>query len=158
MTEQKLTVAKCLKLKNRLVGRMSNVEDDIRLYNSVLEEQKGQVDVLSQMKLRSEIAECLVVLKTAIMKANLEIQHDLISLGEMKASLSFIKEIPVRDGKERHGYQNTEVVYTATLKKKDIDNTSRELEGAIDKLQDKIDQYNHQTFIAISQRTLDLAS
>ena len=62
-----LSVAKCLKLKNRLVGRLSKVQEDIQLYNSVLQEQEGKVDILLLTKQRDEIAECLIVLKTNIM-------------------------------------------------------------------------------------------
>ena len=153
-----LSIAKCLKLKNRRVGRLSKVQDDIQTYNSVLKEQENKVDVPGLTKQRDEIAECLIVLKTSIMRANQKIQEDLIRMGELKAKASWIKEIPVRDGKERHGYQNTEVEWVAVLKKKDIDAESKNLEVAIDKLQDKIDEYNYSTKIEVDQRTLDLAS
>ena len=88
----------------------------------------------------------------------MKIQENLIRLGELKAKASWIKEIPIRDGKERHGYQNTEVVWVAALKKKDIDEENKRLEAAIDKLQDEIDDYNHTVKIEVEQRTLDLAS
>ena len=154
----KLSIAKCLKLKNRLLGRLSKVQDDIETYNSVLSEQLGKVDVPDLTKKRDEIAECIIVLKTNIMRANSEIQGDLIRMGELKAKAAWIKEIPVRDGKERHSYQNTEVIWVAALKKENIDEESKRLEVAIDLLQDKIDEYNYTTRIEVDQRTLDLAS
>lgn len=152
------SVAKSLKIKNRLVGRLNKIQDDIQSYNSVLQEQEGKVDVPLLAKQRDEIAECLIVLKTRIMIANQKIQEDLIRLGELKSKLSWIKEIPIRDGKERHGYQNTEVVWVATMKKKDIDTEVKRLELAIDSIQDRVDEFNHSTKIEIDQRTLDLAS
>ncbi len=153
-----LSVAKCLKLKNRLVGRLSKTQEDIQLYNSVLKEQENKVDIPLLTRQRDEIAECLVLLKTKIMRANQEIQEDLIRIGELKAKASWVKEIPVRDGKERHGYQNTEIEWVAVMKKKDIDEESKRLEVSIDRLQDKVDEFNHATKIEIDQRTLDLAS
>lgn len=153
-----ISLAKALKLKNRLAGRLAKVQEDITTYNSVLEEQKGKIDVDTLCKLRDEIAEALVILKTKIVMANGEIQVDLIRMGEYKSKLNWLKSIPVRDGKERHGYQNTEVLWTATLKKDDVDKENRKLEAEIDAIQDKVDSFNHTKKIEVDGRTLDLAS
>ena len=153
-----ISLAKALKLKNRLAGRLSKVQEDISTYNSVLNEQQGQVDVASLCKLRDEIAEHLIGLKTRIVVANTEIQQDLIRMGELKSKLTWLTTVPVRDGKERHGYQNTEVVWIATLKKKDVDDENRKLEAEIDAIQDKVDAYNHTKKIEVADRALDLAS
>lgn len=153
-----LTLAKCLKLKNRLAGRLAEVQTDIQCYNSTLEEQANVVDIPARIKERNEIVEALIALKTNLMRANAPIQGDLIRQGELKSSIQFLAGIQTRDGKERHGYQNTEIVYKAVLKKNDLDNQKRALEKEIDGIQDKVDTFNHQTRIEIPQRTLDLAS
>jgi len=153
-----LTLAKCLKVKNRLTGRLSEVQSDIQCYNSVLEEQAGKVDIKALLERRGQIVESLVDLKTRLMKANTPIQGDLIRQGELKGTVQFLQGIQTRDGVERHGYQNTEVKYVAVLKKQDLDNQRRELEKEIDAIQDKVDAFNHQTRLEVPQRTLDLAS
>jgi hypothetical protein len=153
-----ITLAKALKLKNRLAGRLNKTQEDIRLYNSVLEEQKGQVDVPALAKLRDELSEALIALKTGIILANKEIQNDLIRQGELKAKLTFIATIPVREGKLRHDFQNTDILYVAAIKKADIDKETKTLEAQIDAIQDKVDTYNHTQKLEVPARTLDLAS
>ena len=153
-----LTIAKCLKLKNRLTGRLNETQSDIQCYNSVLEEQQGKVDINALLERRGQIVESLVDLKTRLFKANVPIQGYLIRQGELKGTLQFLQGIQTRDGVERHGVQNTEVKYVAVLKKQDIDNQRRELEKEIDAIQDRVDAFNHQTKFEVPQRTLDLAS
>lgn len=153
-----LTLAKCLKVKNRLTGRLNEVQSDVQCYNSVLEEQAGKVDIKALLERRGQILESLVDLKTRLMKANAPIQADLIRQGELKGTVQFLQGIQTRDGVERHGYQNTEVKYVAVLKKQDVDQQRRDLEKEIDTIQDRVDAFNHQTKIEVPQRTLDLAS
>ena len=153
-----ISLAKALKLKNRLAGRLNKVQGDIQMYNSVLEEQANQVNISALYKLREEIAESLIVLKTNIIISNAEIQEDLIRQGELKSKLSWLASIETRHGTERHGYQNTEVVWTATLKKEDIDHETKKLEAQIDSIQDKLDNFNHTKKLEVPDRMLDLAS
>jgi len=153
-----ITLAKALKLKNRLAGRLTNVQGDITVFNSVLKEQVGKVDIPACVKLRDQIQESLIGLKTKIILANGEIQETLIRMGETKSKLTFLGSIPVRDGQERHGYQNTEITWVASISKADIDAERNKLEADIDAMQDKVDTYNHTHLLEIPQLYLDLAS
>lgn len=153
-----ITLAKALKLKNRLAGRLSKVQEDISTYNSVLKEQVGKVDIPACVKLRDQIQESLIGLKTKIILANGEIQETLIRMGETKSKLTFLEMIPVRDGQERHGYQNTEITWVAAISKADIDSERKKLESEIDSMQDKVDTFNHTQKLEIPQSYLDLAS
>lgn len=153
-----ISLAKALKLKNRLAGRLSAIVGDIQLYNSVLEEQVGKVDVNKLLFLRDAISLALIELKIALYKSNVGIQLELYTLAEKKGEIDFYRMLNTRDGSERHGYQNTNVTYRATLTKSDVDARIKVLEAEIDSLQDQIDSYNHSTKFAISQTILDLAS
>ena len=156
-----ISVAKALKLKNRLTGRLNRVQRDIQMFNSVLQEQAlavDKVDINTLYTIRSEIVDCLISLKTKIIINNVDIQEKIIRLGELKATLSWLPSINTKDGKERHDYQNTDVVWSATLKKADIDNSIKSIEAEIDRIQDDIDYFNNTKKISVSNRTLDLAS
>lgn len=153
-----ITLAKALKLKNRLTGRLNQVQCDIQTYNSVLKEQANKVDVPALAKRRDEIQESLIGLKTRISVANAKIQENLIRMGEYKSKLAFLGSIHVRDGEERHGYQNTPIVWVAAITKADIDSEKLRLETTIDRLQDEVDVYNHTATVEIPQSYLDLAS
>lgn len=153
-----ISLAKALKLKNRLAGRLNKIQQDIATYNSVLSEQSGKVDVPELLKQREQIAENLIFLKTKIIASNAEIQGDIIRQGELKAKLTWLSIIDTRDGNERHGYQNTDITWIATLKKNDVDKETRKLESEIDAIQDRLDNFNHTQKLDVPDQALDLAS
>jgi hypothetical protein len=156
--QAQISLAKALKLKNRLAGRLSQVVGDIQAYNSVLEEQVGKVDVKALLENRNAISLALVELKIGLYKANVGIQRELYTLAEKKGEIDFYRMLNTRDGSERHGYQNTNVTYKATVLKAEVDAKIKALETEVDSLQDQIDSYNHSTKFAIAQAILDLAS
>jgi uncharacterized protein YukE len=141
---QEITLAKALKVKNRLAGRLAKVQSDIQTYNSVLEGQADQVNVLVLVKTRDELVEALVTIKTAINEANREIQRAIYDLAEKKASGQFLAGINTRHGAQPAVYPGQpDHKYVAALKKADVDAQVQRLEKEIDTLQDQIDSFNH---------------
>ena len=154
-----ITLAKALKVKNRLAGRLAKVQADIQAYNSVPAGQADQVNVPALMKTREELVGALVGLKTAINEANREAQWDIYDLAEKKATAQFLAGVNTRHGPQPAVYPNTtEVSYVAALKKADVDGLVAGLEKEIDQLQDRLDQFNHAHKIEVDGRTLELAS
>ena len=159
MALHEITLAKALKLKNRLAGRLAKFQADIQAYNSVPEGQAGQVDVPALLRTREELVEDLVGLKTAINEANREAQRDIYDLAEKKATAQFLAGVNTRHGPQPAVYPNTtEVSYVAALKKADVDGLVAGLEKEIDQLQDRLDQFNHVHKIEVDGRILELAS
>ena len=154
-----ITLAKALKVKNRLTGRLAKVQADILAYNSVPQGQADQVNVPALMQTREELVEALVGLKTAINDANREAQRDIYDLAEKKATAQFLAAVNTRHGPQPPVYPSTvEVNYVAALKKADLDGLVAGLESEIDQLQDRLDQFNHDHRIEVDARTLELAS
>ena len=154
-----ITLAKALKVKNRLTGRLAKVQADIQAYNSVPEGQADQVNVPALLKTREELVEALVALKTAINDANREAQRDIYDLAEKKATAQFLAGVNTRHGPQPPVYPSTvEVTYVAALRKADVDGLVAGLEKEIDQLQDRLDQFNHERKIGVDGRILDLAS
>lgn len=154
-----ITLAKALKIKNRLVGRLAKVQADIQMFNSVPEGQAGQVDVPDLVQAREALGEAIVGLKTAINDANREAQRDIYALAEKKATAQFLAGVCTRHGPQPPVYPSTvEVNYIAALKKADVDAQVAGLEKDIDRLQDRLDQFNHDRKIEVEGRTLELAS
>jgi len=154
-----ITLAKALKVKNRLTGRLAKVQADIQTFNSVPAGQADQVNVLALMKTREELVGALVSLKTAINEANREAQRDIYDLAEKKATAQFLAGVNTRHGPQPAVYPNTtEVSYVAALKKADVDGLVAGLEKEIDQLQDRLDQFNHGHRIEVDGRLLELAS
>jgi hypothetical protein len=154
-----ITLAKALKIKNRLAGRLAKAQADIQAFNSVPAGQADQVNVPALMQAREELVGALVGLKAAINEANREAQRDIYDLAEKKAAAQFLA-----GGNTRHGPQpavypsTTEVSYVAALKKADVDGLVARLEQEIDRLQDRLDQFNHARTVEVDGRTLELAS
>ena len=154
-----ITLGKALKVKNRLTGRLAKVQADILAYNSVPQGQADQVNVPALMQAREELVGALVGLKTAINDANREAQRDIYDLAEKKAAAQFLAGVNTRHGPQPPVYPSTvEVNYMAALKKADVDGLLVRLEGEIDQLQDRLDQFNHDRRIEVDGRTLELAS
>ena len=154
-----ITLAKALKLKNRLVGRLAKVQGDIQVFNIVTQGQAGQVDVLALMQTREALVDAIVGIKTAINDANREVQRDIYALAEKKATAQFLAGVCTRHGPQPPAYPTTvEVKYVAALKKADVDAQVAQLEKDIDQLQDKLDQFNHDRKIEVDGRILELAS
>ena len=154
-----ITLAKALKVKNRLTGRLAKVQADIQAYNSVPAGQADQVNVPALMKTREELVGALVGLKAAINDANREAQRDIYDLAEKKATAQFLAGVNTRHGPQPAVYPNTtEVSYVAALKKADVDGLVAGLEKDIDQLQDRLDQFNHVHKIEVDGRILELAS
>jgi DNA repair exonuclease SbcCD ATPase subunit len=159
MALQAITLAKALKVKNRLAGRLAKVQTDIETYNSVLEGQADQVNVLVLVKTREELVDGLVTIKTAISEANREIQRAIYDLAEKKASVQFLNGINTRHCAQPAVYPGQpDHKYVATLKKADVDAQVQRLEKEIDALQDQIDSFNHAHTVAVDGRILELAS
>lgn len=154
-----ITLAKALKIKNRLTGRLAKVQADIQTFNSIPEGQTGQVDVPALMQTREALVEAIIGLKTAINEANREAQRDIYALAEKKATAQFLAGVSTRHGPQPPVYPSTtEVNYVAALKKADVDFQVARLETDIDQIQDKLDQFNHDRKIEVDGRILDLAS
>jgi hypothetical protein len=154
-----ITLAKALKIKNRLAGRLAKAQADIQTYNSVPEGLAGQVDVPALMKVRDELVEALVGLKAGVNDANREAQRDIYDLAEKKGTAQFLGGLCTRHGPQPAVYPSTtEVNYVAAVKKADVDAQVARLEKEIDQLQDRLDQFNHDRKIEVDGRTLELAS
>ena len=159
MALQEITLAKVLKVKNRLAGRLAKAQADIQAFNSVPAGQADQVNVPALMQTREELVGALVSLKTAINDANREAQRDIYLLAEKKATAQFLAGLNTRHGPQPPVYPSTtEVIYVAALKKADVDALVAGLESEIDQLQDRLDQFNHVHRIEVDGRTLELAS
>jgi hypothetical protein len=159
VTLHEITLAKALKLKNRLTGRLARVQADVQAYNSVPAGQADQVNVPALVQAREELVGALVGLKTAINGANREAQRDIYALAEKNATAQFLAGLNTRHGPQPPVYPSTaEVNYAAALKKAGVDDLVAGLEKEIDQLQDRLDQFNHDHRIEVDGRTLELAS
>jgi chromosome segregation ATPase len=153
-----ISLAKALKVKNRLAGRLSQVTTTIKLYNSTVKGRAGEVNVAQLDIERKQLVDALVALKAAIYENNRGIYRYLAELEEKKGEIEFLKNLITRHGTEP-GYQGQMFEYVAVIKKTDVDKRIKQLERDIDALQDMIDAYNASSDrLSVDARILELAS
>ena len=158
---ESVTLAKALSVKNRLAGRLAQARTNIETYNSVLAGQRDSqdqstVDVRAEYERLLMLQEGLVAVKAAIQRANIAVYEDVLRLGEKKALLQMLAGLNTKHGSEP-GFNGVEYRYSATILKPEVLEMVRRLETVIDKLQDKLNQYNATTMVEIPVAVLDLA-
>ncbi|MGL6073217.1 MAG: hypothetical protein ACRC8S_03540 [Fimbriiglobus sp.] len=154
MAEQvTLTLAKALKLKNRLAGRLAKVDGDLEKYNSVLA-GADQPDIQRIYEGRSLLVAQLVELKVAINAANQPAQRSIFRLGEVKSHIALLAKMSTKHGTTVEGYAGTQSQYVAHFRKADVDRIVRELEVDVDRLQEELDAFNYRTMISLDMELL----
>lgn len=152
-----ISLAKALKLKNRLAGRIAKLTQTVQTYNST-QEKAEQIDVRAAFAERTDLVRRLTELKLSVALANAPIQRDIFALAEMKAEVTLLAGLNTKHGTIIEGYPvSAEVGYIAQFRKGDVDAMVLELEGRIDALQDKLDTFNATTVIAVDRKTVAAA-
>ena len=148
-----MKLSKALKVKNRVAGELSSLQDIYRRENSRREDNPSKVvasDVWNQITAKRND---LVKIKTAITKANIDIYHALAEMEELKGSIHYVSMIPTREGEEvqYEGSNRDKVTYqwTASLNQEAIDGLGRHYQQRINELQDEIDEYNGSTDVEL---------
>lgn len=151
------TLAKALKIKNRLAQRLQEVQTEIRSFNASIKEQSGKVDVRALNTTRQSIEDALVAVKTAIAKANAAGSSEAIfRMSELKSTIQFWRCVPTTDGVVKHHTQNTDIYWVAEFKKDEVDNEVLSLQRKLDDLQDVLDEYNNKTMVTVPDNSLEL--
>lgn len=156
----KVTVAKALKLKNRIANKINEVSASIQAYNSVISGQERPVDINKLMEKRSKLVDRLISLKTAINNANIPIQSTVYLLAELKGELSFLRSLDTTNGKQvsMTTWGDGDKVYEkdAVLDYAFVKGLIDQVENDIDTNQDKLDNYNHRVEIDVSDEVFSL--
>jgi hypothetical protein len=149
-----ITLAKALKLKNRLAGKIAKLTLTVQTYNST-QEASERIDVRAAHAQRADLVRRLTDLKHAIARANAPIQRDIFDLAELKAEVTLLAALNTKHGTFLEGYPNAgQVTYVAQFRKTDVDAQTDALETRIDALQDKLDTFNAQTLVAVDAETV----
>jgi hypothetical protein len=148
-----INLSRALKLKNRLVHRLSQLDVLITTYNSTPEDNQ-EYDVRELYRKRTELVGLLVELKTAINAANQPVQKWIFELAECKSLIAMLNKINTKNGPTLEGYTGVRVTYVAQMRKSEVDREVKRVEQEIDRLQDELDRFNYKTLITIDRLML----
>jgi hypothetical protein len=142
-----MTIAQALKEKNKKVASIQKLWDKIQRYNSIQEGSErpySSIELFGQVQIEVEL---LIDLKTKIHEASSPVRRDIFALSEMKSFVQRVRSVNTTQGIYRDRYENTASQMVAELDIKWQDAKIDELEENIEKLQEKLDQFNHTTTI-----------
>lgn len=157
MKKRTVTLAKALKVKNRLVGKITAVKQAIVNYNSV-EQTAEKFDTAQALELYKQLTAHLINLKDTISRANSSIQKLIYELAEVKGSAVFYATIPTRHGTFTQPYTDEKAVYVAKLRKPDMDTQITVLQARIDEIQDMLDEFNGKTTVTLEEELIEMVT
>jgi len=148
-----ITLARALKYKNRLVGKIATVTEIVRTKNSVIKGTEKEVDIRELVALRAKLINNLIDLKTAINKANGPIVETIFAISELKSDIVFWNSVNTTHGmasQDRAYYPATEPTeFEAVFRFGDAEELKTNTNKKIDARQEKIDKHNHSTTINV---------
>lgn len=158
-----ITLRKALNLKNKLVGEISTLGNEIIHHNqydagrnSISEKIDVQNKLLEYTKKKSDLIE----LKTAIVNANAGAKGDksiystLVKIEEAKSLISFLRSIPTdTTTRENTDYRTNTVTYAEVnvqVSYEEIQKHIKTAELSLEKLLDTVEEFNGNTKIEVS--------
>ena len=150
-TTKTMSIARALKEKNRIAGRMNLVRNRIANNNSCETTSKRQFDIDELFKESRNLEENLIIVKAAIAKANIGIVDKINKLAELKAEISWLNNINTREGKfTEHSYGNQITrEFTVVISAGNVVQETEILQKECEDLQDEIDTYNASHYIEV---------
>ena len=149
-----INLSRALKLKNRLVHRLAQLDHLIVGYNSTPDENQ-EYDVRSLYERRAALVKHLIDLKLTISVTNQPIQRLIFELAECKGLVATLLTVPTKHGPNFEGYPPVRRTYVAQFRKAEIDRETKRVEQRIDEIQDELDRFNASTVITIDAAMMD---
>ena len=146
-----VTIARALKEKNRVAGRLAKARQLVGAENSTEKKIPRRVDVAAVREEARTLAERLVAIKSAIAVANTPIVGKIIELDEVKSAISWLNGMDVREGVFEESNYGGKIVkeYESVLGKDAVLKEVESLQRRADALQDALDEFNASTKVEI---------
>ena len=147
----KVTIARALKEKNRVAGRLAKARDLVGKENSKDIKVPRGIDVTATYALAKALCDRLVAIKSAIAEANKPIVSKIIELDEIKSEIAYLNGLNVKEGKfvETNYGSRIESEIDAVIRKQQVLDEIAALQARADSLQDELDEFNATTKIEI---------
>lgn len=136
-----VSIARALKEKNRVAGRIAKARGTITSKNSRREGEISKIDLTAVIDEEAQLVNRLIEIKTRIAEANHEIIGKIVELGEIKGRIAWLKELGTFEGGKSDCY-GRDVQYLATIDESAKDRLLRRLQQRVEALQDEIDEHN----------------
>ena len=145
-----MNISKALKTKNRLAGELARAKAIFARENSHRVGETPKTSLQALLDNVNRIQEELIQIKIKIALASAPALPKLVRMGEYKARMAWLTELPIREGiqRERFAAEKAEPeIWVAHLDTVKRDHEIDSLQKAINELQDEIDDFNATTQI-----------
>ena len=146
-----VTIARALKEKNRVAGRLAKARELVGAENSQDKSVPRGVDVAAMYDLAKMLRNRLIAIKSAIAEANKPIVSKIIELDEIKSEIAFLNGLDVKEGKfvtTNYGTRIESEIDAIISKQQALDEVAA-LQVRADRIQDELDEFNATTKVEI---------
>ena len=145
--EKHVSIARALKEKSRLVGRINILTDVINHQNSLAEGSTRSIDLQDAYRQVKELSESLIKIKAAIARGNQDAIDKIGELSEIKSLIGFLNRLDTSeifcDDYSRH------IKKEAAIRKSDVLVEIDAYQRRANALQDELDDFNASHFVDI---------
>jgi len=143
-----MNLKQALKRKNRLVGLIAEEYIKVSQYNSVDDVNQRPYSVKEALQNWLKLTDELIELKSKIQIANNKVNDKIFRLSELKTQVKQLKKLDCTSGLYYSKWSDDKVVTkVAEIEVVERDNMVKEMEAQIEKIQDELDEWNHQTLL-----------
>ena len=146
--KQKVTLARALKEKSRIAGRIHTLMDVVLHENCKIEGSTRSVDLKDVYAQVRELEERMVAVKAAIAEGNGPALATIAEMGECKSMVAFLRKIDTNESVESN-YENRTIKKNAVIRKADVLLETDAYQRRIDRLQDEMDAFNASHLVEI---------
>lgn len=145
--EKHVSIARALKEKSRLVGRINILTDVINHQNSLAEGSTRSIDLQDAYRQVKELNESLIKIKEAIARGNQDAIGKIVELGEIKSLIGFLNRL---DTSETFcDDYSRRIKKEAAIRKSDVLVEIDAYQRRANALQDELDDFNASHFVDI---------
>lgn len=146
-----VSIARALKEKNRVAGRLSKARVQIGNENSRDKKVPRGIDVAETFAQSKVLRDRLIAIKSAIAIANQPIVAKIIELDEVKSEIAYLNDLNVKEGRfvETNYGSRVESEIDAVIRKPQVLAEVAALQAQADRLQDELDEFNATTKVEI---------
>lgn len=145
----KVSLAKALKERSRLAGKLKRNFELINKENSMITGSRRSFDLHALHEECNQIFQRLIQIKKIIAKANAPIAEKLVEMDEIKSMIANLRGIDTTIGFHRNGYNAETVCYDVVLGKAELTAEMEELQKHGEAIQDELDEFNALTKVEI---------
>ena len=145
-----MNIKQALKKKNLLVKEIQDLHNRLATYNSVEVGNVRPYSAKESMVKINQLSDDLVELKTKIHTANAPVYKYIFRLSELKSMITRIKILDCNEGSVQDYYsrnRETPLVKESEISIVERDNMIKDMEAAIESIQDVLDNHNQITEI-----------